>query len=106
MRAICPEDTLLDVVVTKDTSEDNLVHVTCHWIFDEQLVGHLVDAHEHEGKLSCRSIILLLGDFLFGSLSLSFLLEFILDFSDVFLGLGFVPFLVNYLSELLGIQLA
>ncbi len=45
---IRPVGTLLDLIVSKHSREDNLIHVPSHWVFLQQIEGHLVDAHKHQ----------------------------------------------------------
>ena len=58
-----PEGSFFDLIVTKNTREDDLIHVACHWIFNEQVSCNLVDSHEHESQLSGRSIFLIFDYF-------------------------------------------
>jgi hypothetical protein len=46
--AISPETTLLYLIMAENTSEDDLTHVPSHGVFIQNLIGDLVDAHEHE----------------------------------------------------------
>ena len=62
LRSIWPILALLDVIMTKDSSENDFIHVASHWVLDEEIIGHLVDTHEHEGQLTCGSIVVLLDD--------------------------------------------
>jgi len=45
---VSPEGTLFYLFLSKHSREDDLVHVTYHWILEQKVVSHLVDAHEHQ----------------------------------------------------------
>ena len=47
LRCVYPKVALLDVLVTKNSWEYDLVHVSRHWVFDQLLIGGLIDTHEH-----------------------------------------------------------
>ena len=104
--AVKPVCTLFDVFVAENTRENDFIHVAGHRVLNKKLIRHLVDAHEHEGQLACRSILLLFGEILLSSLPLTFNFEVLLLVEEIFLNLGFVLLLVKDLSELLGIQFA
>ena len=63
LHCIHPVCTLFNLVVAQDTGEDDLVHVACHWILNKEIVGDLINSHEHECKLASWSIFLLLHHF-------------------------------------------
>lgn len=52
LHSVDPVSALFNVLVPKNSREDDLVHVASHWILDEQIEGHLIDAHEHEGQFA------------------------------------------------------
>ena len=49
LHSIAPEGSLFNFIVTKDARENDLIHIASHRIFNQEVVCHLVDAHEHEG---------------------------------------------------------
>jgi hypothetical protein len=60
LSAVTPERALFDVIVAQDPREDDLVHVASHWVFYEQLICDLVDAHKHKGEFTGRAFSCLL----------------------------------------------
>ena len=60
LHSVHPVCAFLDLFVTKDAREDDLLHVASHRILHEQVVRDLIDTHEHESKLTCRAVFLLL----------------------------------------------
>lgn len=84
LRAILPQVASVNIIVTQDAREDDLVHVTCHGVLEQQVVRDLVDAHEHECHLTGR-----LGPFLLLGVSLDLLLNAlnfhgVLDHPEIF----------------------
>jgi hypothetical protein len=55
LSAVTPVSALFDVIVAQDPRKDDLIHVTSHWVFYEQLICDLVDAHKHKGKFTGRA---------------------------------------------------
>ena len=84
-----PEGTFFDFLVAKHTREDDLVHVTGHRILDELVVGHLVDAHEHECELTCGAIFVLFNDLHFSSSFMPLDSQFPSLLKDILFFLGF-----------------
>ena len=60
----------VDIVVSQDSAEDDLIHVASHRILEQQVVGDFVDSHEHKSHLTCR-----LGSLLLIGISLDLLLD-------------------------------
>ena len=53
---ISPVGAFFDIIVPQDACENNVVHVACHRVFHQGIVGDLVNTHEHEGQLTSRSV--------------------------------------------------
>ena len=104
--AILPVGTFFDFGMAKNSSEDDLVHVTCHRILDEQVICNLIDAHEHQSKLTGRSLFLLTHYIVLNSESLALHLEISLLIVEVFACLLLRNFRFDDLSKLLSVQLA
>lgn len=49
----------------QNSREHNIVHISGHWIFDQQIVRNLVNSHEHECQLASRSILRFFGELVF-----------------------------------------
>lgn len=72
-------DSLLDIIISQNTREDDLVHIAIHRILIQNLAGNLVDAHKHECQLSLGPFFLLFDDLFFSALALALDLKCLLS---------------------------
>jgi len=76
--AVSPETTLLDLIMTQDTSKNHLVHIPCHGVLIEDLVSDLIYSHKHQSQFSLGPVLLFFDQLFLSTLPLSFNFELLL----------------------------